>query len=192
MLRGRRLVALGRAHSALGARSHVPARALRGDPAGDPSRSKFRRRRRESMWTRLSRSAELTRLTGRLRCGCAGWGAARGPPGFLRGHAPELPAAPSAKDRRSICPRFLLSPTSNSPKGQTSPGRLRESSRAGVCTPLPSPQSSARLNTSRRAGASELRALRKEGHSRPASRGVGGRVSPLRSLPTLVRIRGFL
>lgn len=50
-----------------------PRLALRRDLAGDPSRSKFRSRLRESVWTRLSRSAELTRLTGRLRCGCAGW-----------------------------------------------------------------------------------------------------------------------
>lgn len=145
MLRGWRRVANGRAHSALGARSHVPACALRGDPEGDLSRSKFRRRRQEYVWTRLSRSTELTRLAG--RCRCAGWGTARGSPGFLRGHAPELLAARSVKDRRSVCPRFLLSPPSNSPKGQTSPERLWESSRAGVCTRLPSPQSSARLDT---------------------------------------------
>ncbi|MEJ1274603.1 hypothetical protein NN561_005489 [Cricetulus griseus] len=145
----------------------------RRDLAGDPSRSKFRSRLRESVWTRLSRSAELTRLTGRLRCGCAGWECGGGQLG-------NLPA--SSEDTLQNSRRLR----------QTSPERLRESSLAGVCTPLPSPQSSARLDTPRGAGASELRTLRKEGHSRPASRGVGGRVSPLRSLPTLVRIRRFL
>lgn len=69
---------------------------------------------------------------------------------------------------------------------------MRESSCAGVCTPWPSPQSSTCLNTPRQgAGASELWALTKEGLSLLAACGVGGRISPLRALPTLVRTEDF-
>lgn len=109
-----------------------------------------------------------------------GLGAAWGPLGFLGGQAPKPQAAPSVKDRRSICLRFLLSSLQLSLL-KVKPalcvcGNPVARAPASLCQV---PQSSMLLDTPRRgAGASELRALRKEYQVLLASRGVGGRVSP--------------
>lgn len=109
MLRGRCQVALRRARSALGARSHVPTRAHRGRRGSRASGTWRGTRAGQSLGEgdgSRSGLSEITRLAGPLRCRCAGWGQL-GTSWFPRRTEPQV--APSVKDRRSICLRFLLS-----------------------------------------------------------------------------------
>lgn len=199
MLHGRCQVAPRRARSAPGARSHAPTRAHRGrrgqpgvrDPVGNQSRSKFRRR-----LGNRSELSEIKRLTGRLRCRRgvdAQAGGSLGTSWFPRRTGSKTPGCSLSEGQEIDLPEIpAILPPTLSPKGQTSSVRLRESSRAGVCKPLPSPT---KFNAPRHPTPRSIRAPGVEkgvsGSPFLSWRGRPRLASARRSLPTLVQSGDF-
>lgn len=92
---------------------------------------------------RQSELSEIKRLTGRLRCRCGvdeRAGGSLGTSWFPRRTSSKTPGCSLSEGQEIDLPEIpAILPPTLSPKGQTSSVRLRESSRAGVCKPLPSP-----------------------------------------------------